>query len=111
MPQVSFQLFSLGELCMHDAQSLNHADSLAAPWTVACQSYMGLSYMSMGFSRQEYRGGLPFPPPGDLPDIGIEPVSPVSLVLAGYSQVDSDLLAKIVYHCCFSSDFSALAME
>ena len=31
---------------------------------------------SMGFSRQEYWSGLPFPPPGDLPDPGIEPVSP-----------------------------------
>ena len=31
---------------------------------------------SMGFSRQEYRGGLPFPPPGDLPNPGIEPRSP-----------------------------------
>ena len=30
----------------------------------------------MGFSRQEYRGGLPFPSPGDLPDPGIEPGSP-----------------------------------
>ena len=34
--------------------------------------------LSMGFSRQEYWSGLPFPPPGDLPDPGIEPVSPVS---------------------------------
>jgi len=32
---------------------------------------------SMGFPRQEYSSGLPFPPPGDLPDSGIEPVSPV----------------------------------
>ena len=32
---------------------------------------------SVGFSRQEYWSGLPFPPPGDLPDPGIEPVSPV----------------------------------
>ena len=32
----------------------------------------------MGFSRQEYWSGLPFPPPGDLPDPGIEPVSPAS---------------------------------
>ena len=32
----------------------------------------------MGFSRQEYWSGLPFPPPGDLPDSGIEPASPVS---------------------------------
>ena len=31
---------------------------------------------SMGFSRQEYWGGLPFPPPGDLPDPGIKPLSP-----------------------------------
>ena len=30
----------------------------------------------MGFSRQEYWSGLPFPPPGDLPDLGIESMSP-----------------------------------
>ena len=47
-------------------------------WTVAHQSPQ-----SMGFSRQEYWSGLPFPPPGDLPDSGIEPVSLVSPVLAG----------------------------
>ena len=41
--------------------------------------------LSMGFSRQEYWSGLPIPPPGDLPDPGIEPVSPVSPTL----QVDS----------------------
>ena len=32
--------------------------------------------LSMGFSRQKYWSGLPFPPPGDLPDPGIEPASP-----------------------------------
>ena len=41
------------------------------PWTVAHQAPP-----SMGFSRQEYWSGLPFPSPGDLPDPGIEPVSP-----------------------------------
>ena len=41
-------------------------------WTVARQTSL-----SMGFSRQEYWSGLPFPSPGDLPDPGIEPVSPV----------------------------------
>ena len=41
------------------------------PWIVAHQAPM-----SMGFSKQEYWSGLPFPPPGDLPDPGIEPVSP-----------------------------------
>ena len=37
----------------------------------------------MGFSWQEYWSGLPFPPPGDLPDPGIDPVSPVAPALAG----------------------------
>ena len=37
----------------------------------------------MGFSRQEYWSGLPFFPPGDLPDPGIEPTSLMSLALAG----------------------------
>ena len=36
-------------------------------WTVACQAPL-----SMGFSRQKYWSGLPFPPPGDLPDPGIK---------------------------------------
>ena len=45
--------------------------TLATPWTVACQALL-----SMGFSRQEYWSGLPFPSPGDLPDPGIEPGSP-----------------------------------
>ena len=35
----------------------------------------------MNFFRQEYWSGLPFPPPGDLPDPGIEPLSPVSPAL------------------------------
>ena len=37
----------------------------------------------MGFSRQEYQRGLPFPSPGDLPDRGIEPTSLSSPALAG----------------------------
>ena len=37
--------------------------------------------LSMGFPRQEYWNGLPFPPLGDLPDPGMEPVSPNSLPL------------------------------
>ena len=38
---------------------------------------------SMGFSRQEYWSGLPLPPPEDLPNPGIKPMSPVSPALAG----------------------------
>ena len=38
--------------------------------------------LSMGFSRQEYRSGVPRPPPGDLSDPGMKPVSPASPTLA-----------------------------
>ena len=47
------------------------SDSFEIAWTVAHQAPV-----SMGFSRQEYWSGLPFPSPGDLPDPGIEPISP-----------------------------------
>ena len=46
----------------------------ATPWSVARQASL-----SLGFPRQEYWSGVPFPPPGDLPDPGIEPASHVLL--------------------------------
>ena len=52
-------------------KSLSHARHFAIPWTVFYQASL-----SMGFSRQEYWSGLPFPSPGDLPHPGIEPRSP-----------------------------------
>ena len=48
------------------------------PWTVTHQAPL-----SMGFSRPQYLNGLSFPPPGDLPNPGIEPASLGSLALAG----------------------------
>ena len=50
---------------------LSHVLLFAIPRTVAHQAPL-----SMGFPRQEYWSGLPFPPPGDLPHPGIKPVSP-----------------------------------
>ena len=50
----------------------------ATPWTVAHQALL-----SMGFSRKEYWSGLPCPPPGDLLDPRIKPVSLMSPALAG----------------------------
>ena len=44
--------------------------TFSTPWAVAFQAPL-----SMGFSRQEYWSGLPFPSLGDLPDLGIEPRS------------------------------------
>ena len=52
-------------------KSLSHVRLFATPWTVAYQAPP-----SMGFSRQEYWSGLPFPSPGDLLDPEIEPGSP-----------------------------------
>ena len=46
-------------------------------WTVAHQALL-----SMGFSRQEYWSGLPFPSPGNLPHPGVEPASLISPALA-----------------------------
>ena len=56
---------------MVKVKSLSRAQLFAAPWTVADQAPL-----PMGFSRQEYWSGLPFPSPGDLPDPGFEPGSP-----------------------------------
>ena len=52
-------------------KSLSHVRLFATPWTIAYQAPL-----SMGFSRQEYWSGLPFPSPGDLPAPEIKPESP-----------------------------------
>ena len=53
--------------------ALSHVQLFATPWTVA-----HLAALSMEFPRQEYWSGLPFPPPGDLPNPEIKPMSPES---------------------------------
>ena len=78
----------------------------ATLWTVACQVPL-----FMGFSRQEHWSGLPFPPPGNLPDPGIKPSSPA---LAGRffttaapekptntSTCNQKELLQVYYLCCF----------
>ena len=52
-------------------RTLSHDQSFVTPWTIDCQVPL-----SIEFSRQEYWNGLPFLPPGDLPNPGIELVSP-----------------------------------
>ena len=56
-------------------QSLSHVQLFATPWTVAHQAPL-----SMRFPTQEHWSGLPFPPPGDLPDPGSKPTSQESLL-------------------------------
>ena len=57
--------------CKRKVKSLSCVRLFGIPCTVVYQASL-----SMGFSRQEYWSGLPFPSPGDLPDPGIEPSSP-----------------------------------
>ena len=61
-------------ICMHN----RCVWLFVTPWTVAHQAPL-----SMGFSRQEYWSGFPFPLPGDLPDPGVKPASPVASASAG----------------------------
>ena len=63
----------------------------ATPWTVYYQAPP-----SMGFSRQEYWSGLPFPSPGDLPDPGIEPRSPALLADALLSELPGKSLRHLL---------------
>ena len=60
--------------------------TLMTPWTITRQAPL-----SLGFSRQEYWSGLPFPSPGDLPTPGIEPRSPAL-------QADSLLTKLVVFY-------------
>jgi len=69
-----------GEGCVHD------------PMNVACQAPL-----SMAFSRQEYWSGLPFPPPEDLPDSGIKPMSLMSPALAGGFFTSATWEARCIY--------------
>ena len=76
MKQSTSKLLSMEKLCVCVCvcvcvKLLSHVQLLATPWTVARQDPL-----SMGFSRQEYWSGLPFPSPWDLPNPGIEPGSP-----------------------------------
>ena len=64
-------LFVIPFYSRSEVKSLSRVRLFTTPWTVAYQAPS-----SMGFSRQEYWSGLPFPSPGDLPDPGIELGSP-----------------------------------
>ena len=72
------------------AQSFSHVQLFATPWTAACQVPL-----SMGFSRQEYWRGLPFPPPGDLPNPGMESASPA--FAGGFFTTEPP--GKLVWRC------------
>ena len=71
--QLSSQHLSSARVCM-----LSHVQLFVTSWTTIYQASL-----SIGFSRQEYWSGLPFPSPGTPPGPGIEPTSLASPALAG----------------------------
>ena len=72
----------LSFLLQHTCCSRLHACPVAQSCLTVCDPMMDCqASLSMEFSRQEYWSGLPFPPPGDLPSPGIEPVSLASSAL------------------------------
>ena len=84
-----------------EVKSLSHVWLFVIPWTVAYQAPP-----SLGFSRQEYWSGLPFPSPGDLPNPGIKPGSPVLQADAlpsepsGKSLLPSEVDLKFIISVC-----------
>ena len=80
-------------LLLKKARSLSHVPLFATLWTVAYQAPP-----SMGFSRQEYWSGLPFPSPGDLPDLGIKPGSP-ALEADALTSEPPGYVTITQYHC------------
>ena len=78
MREVSLRKCICTSLCVGMLSHYSRACLFVTLWTLAHQAPL-----SMGFSRQEYWSGLPFPPPGNLPDPGIQPAFLMFLALAG----------------------------
>ena len=95
---------NLRPVCVYACSHFNHIPLFVTSWTVARQAPL-----CMGFSRQEYWSGLPCPPPGDLPDPGIEPPSLTSPVPAGgfftTSATREALNTLFSLYCMFSECF------
>ena len=81
----------MNSLSLLQLHSLSRVRLSETPWTVAHQASL-----SMGFFRQEYWSGLPFPSPGDLPNSGIEPRSPILEVDALTSEPPGKLFSFIL---------------
>ena len=73
-------------------------------WTVAHQVPL-----SMGFSRQEYWSGLPFPPPGDLLNSGVKPES--SALVGGFFTTEPPGQPQLVYNLCQRGYFWVLSIK
>ena len=81
----------------------NHVRPFVTPWTVACQAPP-----SMGFPRQEYWSGLPFPSPRSFPDPGIKFTSPTSPALPGEFFITEPMIMKQIKLSVYSGGLEQL---
>ena len=101
-----FHLLAIVNRKWKKVRLLSRVRLFATLWTVVHQAPP-----SMGFSRQEYWSGLPFPSPGDFPDPGIEPRSPALQADALPCEPPGKwigILWKYIYKCLFEFLLSAL---
>ena len=102
-------------ICLHIYHS-HCLQAQACPALCDSMDYVHHAPLSMGFVKQEYQSGLPHPPPRDLPDSGIELMSPISFALSGrfftteplgkshthvYPLVYSDSITFTTYTCMY----------
>ena len=81
------------------SRSLSHVWLFATPWTMAHQAPL-----SIGFSRQEYWNGLPFPSPEDLPDPGVKAGSPALQAYSVWATRDAQSLLEVCSKVWYGSD-------
>ena len=102
-----FQYYLVKSLCACMLSCFSHVQLFVTLWMVASQAPM-----TMGFSRQEYWSGLPCPPPGDLSNPGIKPVSLKCPTLAARSlplvSVQFSSVAQSCLTLCNPMDCSTL---
>ena len=91
-------------MCVCVCQGLNHIRLFVTPWTVAHQASL-----SMKLSREEYWSGLPFPSPGDPPNLGVEPRSPALQADSLFSESpgESKLSTQILFNNIFYEHMEA----
>ena len=93
-------------MCQDVLSCFSCVQPFTIPWAVACQPPL-----SMGFSQQEYQSGLPCPPPGDLPDLGIKLGSLTFPALAAVFFTTRELPGNSLLTCILLTDFIFLALS
>ena len=94
----------VSDACIHARSVASVLSDSVILWTIAHQAPLSTGF-SRGFSRQEYCSGLPCPPPGGLPEPGIEPESPAAPALQASSLLLSHGEARLIHSRCLINTY------